>query len=75
MVWPWYRVCWLCRMAAVSGRSACITHSWLPFTTGSVGMANEWRFGTSFVKVARDCFAWGAHDKRKIKIEHKLKVE
>lgn len=44
-------------MAAVRGRSAC-THSWLPFTTGSVGVASEWRLGTSLVSVARDCFAW-----------------
>lgn len=48
----------------MSGRSACITHSWLPFTTGSVGMASEWRFGTSLVKVARDCLAW-EHDQNK----------
>ncbi len=55
----WYRVCWLCLIAAVRGRSACITHSWLPFTTGSDGIAREWRFGTSLLRVARDCFAWG----------------
>lgn len=57
--WEWYRVCWLCRMAAVSGRSACSTHSWLPFSTVSPGMAKEWRLGTSLVSVARDCLACG----------------
>lgn len=61
--WEWYRVCWLCRMAAVSGRSACSTHSWLPFSTVSPGMAKEWRLGTSLVSVARDCLAWGGHSR------------
>ena len=45
-------------MAAVRGRSACITHSWLlPLTTVSVGIAREWRLGTSLVRVASDCLA------------------
>lgn len=54
----WYRFCWLCRIAAVRGSSACIAHSWLPLTTVSVGMASECRLGTSLVRVAKDCFAW-----------------
>lgn len=45
-------------MAAVSGRSACTTHSWLPLSTVSPGMASECRLGTSLVSVAKDCLAW-----------------
>lgn len=71
-VWT-YRVCWLCLMAAVRGRSACITHSsLLPLTTVSVGMAREWRLGTSLVSVASDCLALARWKNRCNQLENKL---